>query len=98
MLSLSSLESSKSRSQSRCARGVGEGLCRVWSRLSTVLKGFLDLCFSGEERKSKHKHSSNLKKLIIESSCVRNFYFSLTSIKFIFFKSSRIFTVNPISR
>ncbi len=39
--------------------GVGEGLCRVWSRLSTVLKGVLDLCFSGEERKSKHKHSSN---------------------------------------
>ena len=52
--------------------GVGEGLCCVWSRLSTVLEGFLDLCFSGEKRKSRHKHSSNLKKLIIESACAQN--------------------------
>ena len=39
-------------------------------------RGVLDLCFSGEECKSRHKHSSNQKKLIIESACARIFVIS----------------------
>ena len=63
--------------------GVGEGFCCVWGRLSTVYEGFLGLCFSGKWRKSRHKHSSNQKKLIIESACARKYYKHVCSLYYI---------------